>query len=79
MSFAELLVVIIVALLAFGPKQIPGLAQKLGKLLGGARLFYERQRKELTEQMKLVELNNNIARAEAVEKRKLLQSDDKQS
>jgi sec-independent protein translocase protein TatB len=55
-SFAELIVISIVALIVIGPERLPSVARTLGHLLGRARRYVERVKHDLHEEMELDQL-----------------------
>lgn len=66
-SFAELLLIFIVALCVLGPKQLPVAAQQLGKWLARARQLKSQLDKSIDDQLKQETLAQNIARAKSKE------------
>lgn len=76
MSFSELLLTLLVALIVVGPKRLPEVAYWLGR---GMRWFTEVRSKlqvELDNQIKQVELKHNEAKAAAAEQREAKPKDD---
>ena len=69
MSFAGILLVLIVALIVFDKNKLPELARTLGKILNYWQKSVNRFKKDIDEQLKLAELQKNIARAEKAESR----------
>lgn len=67
MSFFELLIITIVALLVVGPKQLPTVARTVGRLFGKLHQFSETIKEQLHQQQLLAELEDNIKRAEKAE------------
>ena len=63
MSFSELLIVLLVALLVVGPQQLPSLARKVGRWLGKAKDLTANIQSEFEEQLKLDQLEENTKRA----------------
>jgi len=63
MSFAELAVIIIVALFVINPKQLPTILRNLGKILSHFRNFSDQAKNVIEEQAKLEILKNNEDRA----------------
>jgi len=52
-SFAELIVVGIVALIVIGPERLPSVARTVGYFLGRARRYVEQVKRDLNEEMEL--------------------------
>lgn len=73
----ELFLVLIVAVLVLGPKQLPLAAKQLGRVVAGIKRFYQQYRNEFDQMIKLSELQNNIARAEQAEKIKTAEENNK--
>lgn len=67
MSLAELLLILIVALIVLGPKQIPQVAHQVGRFLAKCKRIYNYYSNEIDKSIKFAELQNNIARAEKAE------------
>jgi len=55
-SFAELIVVGIVALVVIGPERLPAVARTVGYFLGRARRYVEQVKRDLNEEMELDDL-----------------------
>ncbi len=68
MSMAELFVVFLVALLVFGPEQLPGLARSLGRLIGKWHDLSDRVKAEIRGQAQLEQLKHNTEKAEKADK-----------
>lgn len=66
MSIAELVVILIVALIAFGPKQLPVAARNLGRFIGFVNTTWQRLKSEFDSAQEQT-LNANIAKAQAAE------------
>ena len=64
MSGGELLIILIVALLVFGPDKLPMLAEHLGKLTQWGNRMLNNMRKEWDDELQKQQLNDNIKRAE---------------
>jgi sec-independent protein translocase protein TatB len=64
----EFFLVLLVAVLVLGPKQLPMAAKQLGRFVARIKRFYQQYRNEFDQMIKLSELQNNIARAEQAEK-----------
>jgi sec-independent protein translocase protein TatB len=64
MNFAEILVIFLVALIVVGPKEIPRLAEKLGKLVGRWQRVSRDIQDQLDLELKKQQLNENIIKAE---------------
>lgn len=68
MSFAEILVVLLVALIVLGPKRLPEVAYWFGRTMRVIQHAYSYLQKALDDQIKLAELKRNEARAEMAER-----------
>ena len=68
MSIWELAIVAIVALLVLGPERLPSAARTAGKWFAKAKQISDKLQHDIREQLKIEELNKNIARAKQVEK-----------
>lgn len=56
-GFAELLAIIVVCLVVFGPERLPEVARQLGRFIGQARLTTQRMLDELRSESELKDLN----------------------
>ena len=56
-SFPELLVIFVVALVVLGPTRLPGLVSKVGRWVGKARTMARQFREQLENEVSLEELN----------------------
>lgn len=70
MSLTELLVTLLVALIVFGPKQLPMLAKHLGLLFGKANRLKSRAADLIDIELKQQQLTENIKKAMEAEKSK---------
>ena len=68
MGFSELVIVLLVALIVFGPEHLPSLARGMGRCVAKLRGASEFLQAEIDKQIKLEDLKDNIAKAEAAEK-----------
>lgn len=68
MGFAELLVILIVALIVFGPERLPQLAEKLGRLIAKTRSLTDGLKQEFDQQLNQDQLKQNQQRAEQADK-----------
>ncbi len=57
-GFQEILVIFVVALLVFGPRRLPELAQNLGKIMGELRRAMTGVKSEFDREMRQAELKN---------------------
>lgn len=57
-NFSEILLIFVIALIAFGPKQIPQIASKLGALIFSLRQYINKTKQEFYQQSGFNELNN---------------------
>lgn len=67
-SFGELSLVIVIALIIIGPKQLPAVAQRLGLWLRQWRALTASMQNELQKQQRQQQLTDNEARAQAADK-----------
>lgn len=67
MNTSELFLVFLIALLVLGPKQLPQVANFIGRIIGKLKRFYERSVTGIEYQMKLSDLENNQQRAKKAE------------
>lgn len=70
MSLGELLLTLLIALLVFGPERLPSVARHLGKLLGYANRYKQLALQWWEEQKKELQLQENIKKAEKIEKKR---------
>ncbi|MFN3785972.1 MAG: Sec-independent protein translocase protein TatB [Thiothrix sp.] len=63
-SFLEMLVVGVIALLVIGPERLPGLARKVGRLIGKARAFIATTRSDIERELRAEELRSMLSRQE---------------
>lgn len=68
MSFSSLCLIAIVTLVAFGPKQLPILARDVGRFVKQCQRLFAALKFELERPLREQQLQENIAKAEAVEK-----------
>ena len=69
MSMGELLITLIVALVVFGPKKLPMLAQHLGLLLGRFNHYKQQTATFWQQQLKEQQLQENIRKAQKADTR----------
>lgn len=69
MSGAELLIILLVALLVLGPKQLPQIARFLGKTIAYFKRAQGAIEREYQSQCQIAQLQDNIARAKQAESR----------
>lgn len=63
----ELFLVLIVAVIVLGPKQLPMVARQLGRFIANINRFCQKYKNEFDQMIRFAELKNNIARAEQAE------------
>lgn len=68
MSFGELAIVLIVALIVLGPQRLPVVARAIGRLFAKAQHFTNQFQEEVDQYLKEEQLRDNINRAEEVDK-----------
>ena len=64
-SFADSIVIFVIALVLFGPKKLPQLARQLGKLMGEFRRASNDFRMQMEEEMRVIEQQDNQKKFEA--------------
>lgn len=64
-SFADSIVIFVIALVLFGPKKLPQLARQLGKLMGEFRRASNDFRMQMEEEMRIIEQEENQKKFEA--------------
>lgn len=64
-SFADSIVIFVIALVLFGPKKLPQLARQLGKLMGEFRRASNDFRMQMEEEMRIVEQEENQRKIDA--------------
>lgn len=69
MSLSELLIILVVALLVFGPSKLPELAHNLGKLFAKGRYLKEKFESQLHKQQLQFDLEQNIQKADEADKK----------
>ncbi len=67
MSLSELIVVLLVALLAFGPKRLPEIAYGIGRMVQWFIGMRQKIASEISQHMRQIELQHNEAKAKAAE------------
>lgn len=70
MSFFEVLVILLVALIVVGPKQLPVVAKKVGYWYQAARHLLRRFEQDIDTQMKDERLKENTLKADEAKKAK---------
>jgi len=68
MSLSETLIILLVALLVFGPKQLPMLGRHLGLLFNKLNVWKNQYHQLLDNEMKKQQLEENIKKALEAEK-----------
>ncbi len=56
-SFSELLLIFVIAIVIFGPEQLPELARKFGRLVGGLKRMQQSISNQIYQQAGIEELN----------------------
>jgi sec-independent protein translocase protein TatB len=56
-GFGELLMIVLVCLVVFGPERLPEVARQIGRFIGQARLYTQRMLDELRSESELKDLN----------------------
>lgn len=69
MSIAETLVILVVALIVFGPEKLPELAKHLGKLAAKSKHFKDQLAQLWHQQQLQFELDENIKKAQEADKK----------
>jgi len=69
MSLSEILIILVVALLVFGPSKLPELAHNLGKLFAKGRHFKEKIEEQLHKQQLQFDLEQNIKKAKEADQK----------
>lgn len=59
-GFAELLVLVVIAMVVIGPEKLPGVMRTVGKTVGQARRFVTGLQNQIEQEIKLDELNKKI-------------------
>ncbi len=67
MGFWEIIIIAIVAICVFNPKQLPKLAKQFVKFRRAGLSFSERAQRAIDKELKQQQLQDNIARAKAAE------------
>ena len=68
MSFAEVVIILIVALIVIGPERLPSAARTVGRWVQGVKNFSSGIQSEFDQQIKQEQLEENIRKAEAAER-----------
>lgn len=68
MSLGEMLVILVVALLAFGPDKLPSLAKNIARVIEKLQAFKMQLQTEIDSTLKEQQYQENLRKAESVEK-----------
>lgn len=72
-SFSELLLIAVVALLAFGPDKLPEVARSLGRWIGRARHLVATVKQDLDRELRLEELRQSMRQGETEQLHKMME------
>jgi sec-independent protein translocase protein TatB len=61
-GFLEMLVIGIIALLVVGPERLPGLASKVGKMVGKMKAFIANTREDIEKEIRADEMQSMLAK-----------------
>jgi len=64
MSFWELVVIAIVALLVLGPERLPGAIRSVSQFIRGVKQFGQQMQAELNDELRIQELHDKLRQAE---------------
>lgn len=64
MSFWELVVVAVVALVVLGPEKLPGAIRSVSRFIGGIKQFGQQMKAELSDELRAHELHQKLKEAE---------------
>lgn len=78
-GFLEMLVVGLIALMVVGPERLPGLASKVGKMVGKARAFVANTRQDIEKEIRAEEMRSMLSKQkeEISELRNMMQNSGK--
>jgi len=63
-GFLEMLIIGLIALMVVGPERLPGLASKVGKLMGKARAFVANTRQDIEKEIRAEEMRSMLSKQE---------------
>lgn len=69
MNFSEIALILLVALIAFGPKQLRQLSYKFGKLLGLLQKLRQTTQQNFQQLQNEITYHENLAKAQAAEEK----------
>jgi len=61
-GFLEMLVIGIIALIVVGPERLPGLASKVGKMVGKMKAFVANTREDIEKEIRAEEMQNMLSK-----------------
>ena len=64
-GFLEMLLIGVIALLVIGPERLPGIAAKVGKMVGKARAFVANTRSDIEREFQAEEMRNLLKKQES--------------
>ena len=64
-GFLEMLLIGVIALLVIGPERLPGIAAKVGKMVGKARAFVASTRSDIEREFQAEEMRNLLKKQES--------------
>lgn len=60
-GFAEMFMVLVIALIVIGPERLPMVARKIGRYIGKAKRTFENVKREVESELETEELNKRLA------------------
>lgn len=79
-GFLELLVVTIIALIVVGPERLPGIARKVGEMVGKARAFVATTRADIEKEIEASEMKDMLSQQkEQIDELRTMMASTKQS
>jgi len=61
-GFLEMLVIGVIALMVVGPERLPGLASKVGKMVGKMKAFVANTREDIEKEVRAEEMQNMLSK-----------------